>query len=1084
MNLQYILGGSGSGKTYKIMEAMLKRSRSISPHASMIYLVPEQFTLEAERLLCSMSSLAQQAGAQQAGAQQTGDVCGAILNPQVLSFTRLGYYVSSRTGRRVLGKTLDEAARNMIIQRLLLENAHNLEFYGGVASRQGLSHEISNIIREFAQSGLYPPEKILSYESSLDPVTNEVLRRKMRDLSKLYAMFLEYGSEYSLAEAEAALLPSRIDSSSFLENCEVWVDGFNGFTKQEYDVMSALMKKAACITVCMCIPAISASTSYAHVYPNDPLSQIKNSINNITRIAHEASVKVLPPKLLNDTPRFATPELAHLERAYLRYDIPEASSKPSNIQIHRAATKHNEVVLVADAILRLVRGGMRYTDIAVACSDPTSYEAELRSVFESYGIPLFLDTRVEASVRLTRLISCVALVAAYGWQHSHVFGFLKSGLGPLARHDVDVLENYCLAHGIDTWRWNTPFDDEYLEGLRTQIVSSLDPLLGAGHKPEYTAAIWEIIETLAPAHLLSQDEIRSLELISQMLERMSDILRDAKLSLTSLSNVLCAGLNTLELGLIPPRLEQVVVADAERSRLPRIKALFVMGANDGTLPRISNAADILTPIERAKLISMGLELSQDPRTRTFQEVFSIYTLLCQPSTFLHISYLTDEDNKPLIPSPAIDRLQSIFPSLQTNTITPRTISTPRAMLPHAGEALRAAVRTGLSTHQLELIRWYTNDPIYSPKLKRMERAAFQKTSRIRLGSTGAQNLTISASRLERYANCPFAYLIEHLLALKPRKLFAPTAGDFGSFYHLVLEQVGRELGDSPEAWASLTTETINSLVGNASATAVMKLPALSQTPRGQYILKRMSQVSKTSLWALSEHVRSGDFKPQNFELSFGSEAHHPPLVLSLPDGSTASLSGIIDRVDVMHKGDKTYLRIVDYKSGNPSFKMSDIYNGTQLQLLLYMAALLNISPNTSPGGVFYLKLDNPLLERDKSSSDRELLSKFKLDGLVVDSIARNMDNGLSGHSANIKGLYGKTDGTLSNTSSVISSEDFSKVLMETIAKATDVAYEINSGNADVRPLEQLRGNQRESACDTCQYSSICQVSIRRGYTKD
>lgn len=60
----------------------------------------------------------------------------------------------------------------------------------------------------------------------------------------------------------------------------------------------------------------------------------------------------------------------------------------------------------------------------------------------------------------------------------------------------------------------------------------------------------------------------------------------------------------------------------------------------------------------------------------------------------------------------------------------------------------------------------------------------------------------------------------------------------------------------------------------------------------------------------------------------------------MTEGSTAlSVRGKVDRVDGWIKDGKLYLRVVDYKTGQKAFDLSDVRYGLGIQMLLYLFAL-------------------------------------------------------------------------------------------------------------------------------------------------
>src|SRR5699024_3754119 len=137
---------------------------------------------------------------------------------------------------------------------------------------------------------------------------------------------------------------------------------------------------------------------------------------------------------------------------------------------------------------------------------------------------------------------------------------------------------------------------------------------------------------------------------------------------------------------------------------------------------------------------------------------------------------------------------------------------------------------------------------------------------------------------------------------------------------------------------------------------------------GRYLLKRLTRISKRALWALARQLRAGAFTPLGYEVGFGGDSLLPEIAIGLPGGRLLRLAGKIDRVDLLEQDWKTYVKILDYKSGSKSFRLLDAYYGLQLQLLLYQDAFLKAGKSLlgreslCPGGVFYFHIDDPLLK--------------------------------------------------------------------------------------------------------------------------
>ncbi len=194
--------------------------------------------------------------------------------------------------------------------------------------------------------------------------------------------------------------------------------------------------------------------------------------------------------------------------------------------------------------------------------------------------------------------------------------------------------------------------------------------------------------------------------------------------------------------------------------------------------------------------------------------------------------------------------------------------------------------------------------------------------------------------------------------------------------------------------------------------------------------------------------------------------------------------GRADRVDTMEEDSVTYLRIIDYKSGTKEFKLSDIYYGFQMQLLIYLDAILTelderVNVDAIPAGILYFKLDDPIIRSSSDISEGEIekriVKSLRMNGLLLSDpdIIKKMDKDME-RSSNIIPASVKKDGTLSKSnSSLATAEQFQllrKYVRGTIEKLCEKMLE---GNIEITPYR----NKNRSACSYCIYSAICQFDI-------
>lgn len=205
------------------------------------------------------------------------------------------------------------------------------------------------------------------------------------------------------------------------------------------------------------------------------------------------------------------------------------------------------------------------------------------------------------------------------------------------------------------------------------------------------------------------------------------------------------------------------------------------------------------------------------------------------------------------------------------------------------------------------------------------------------------------------------------------------------------------------------------------------------------------------------------------------------------EGIEAVLRGFVDRVDVWQRGDASYFRVVDYKTGKKSFDYCDVFNGVGLQMLLYLFALEKAGDSVLPGhrisaGVQYFPARAPFVTVDGKMSEEEAnharKSHWKRSGLYLsdEDVLHAMD---ASEKLDILSCSILKDGTLSGD--VADRRQLgllSDYVMHILGR---MAEDIASGN--VTPNPYTRGTSH-NACTFCPYGAVCHaetVEGRRNY---
>ncbi len=1079
MSLRFILGGSGSGKTHRclfqIKEAL---SQSTCP---IIYIVPEQYSLEAERELTA--------------------ICqgGALTRVNVLSFQRLAFNIFSKCGGTGL-PLLDDTGKIMLLRKILSQLAPELKYFGNSAGKQGFMDSLASMITEFYRYCI--TEETL--EELLPKISKESLRIKMLDLMKIYKAYKNYAEAHYLStDHSLGYFSNKLDEFDYLKDALVWVDGFYGFTPQEYNVLQRLTARVKTLTISLTVD----KPKIEKIRPLDPFFETKTTLTRLTQLAEQTGTTIEKPLFLKECIRHkSSPEFLCLAQNFFSYKSQPYPEQAANIVITSVTEKYEEITQLAEEIAYLVyEKGYRYNEIAVISSAIMNYETPIKTLFDLFEIPYFSDKRRDiCSYPLTELILGAVEVIAYNRNYESVFRFLKTGLTPLTQDETDILENYALAYGIKGYKWDTEFkygfesgqfSQDRVNSAKKKLAECLQSFRIKKHMTvkDYAVSIFEMLEFMKIEERITSSDKNAKEYaqvwkkICGLFDKTVEILGDEKVTAVEFLKILEAGLKSCDMGIIPASQDQVIVGDLERTRLPNIKALFIIGTNDESLIQETS---VISDEERRHLLSAGIELAPDKNRKLIQEQLLQYTALTKPTEYLYLSYPNlNGDGKALRPSLLISKLQKLFPQ---RLYEKKQNQRPKPSFSKMGKILRNYYTNEALAHEDALLmEYFAQSKLYEPKLKTMKDMVLENKEQTKLHQDTVKRLyskTInsSVSRLERFVKCPFSYFVQYCLCAKERPVFEVNPMDIGSLFHEILDNFSKLMENSKSSWRNLTPEKIEPLIEECMESLSESLPShiLDSKAGYRYILKRVKRIASKSVWALSEHIKRGELEPYASEVAFDDSSPLQAISINLNNKNLLKITGRIDRLDVIDSEGNRFIRILDYKSGRKRFDLSDIYFGMQMQLLLYLDALLenganffgqeNIEGKILPGGVFYFNIDDPIVESDSDLTGELLssaiLSGFKMSGLVLadPDLVKKMDNQINGHS-NILPVYIKKDNEFGSVSQVASLESFDKLRNFVIDKIKDVGEQITDGQISINPYKK----GKETGCDYCIYKAIC-----------
>ncbi len=1100
MSLQFVFGNSGSGKSSYLYKRVLEEAAQ-NPNQNYLIIVPEQFTMQTQRELVRLQE------------------AHAIMNVDVLSFARLAYRVFDELGREN-ELVLEETGKNLVLRKVAEEHRSDLKVLGGNMNKMGYVSEVKSLISEFAQYNITPA----ALEDFLkDASLGEALRRKLEDVLVLYQGFKGFlEGKFITSEEVLALLCDVAEDSAILKGSVIVFDEFTGFTPVQNKLLERLLQVSEQILISVAID--NREDFYQCRGMHELFAMSKKTVKTLLAMADRLHIEVVEPVVLESGLRYQNAkELDFLEQNLFRVKSKAWQEETKAIQLSIHKNPKEELSYVANQIAKLVRTeGYRYKDIAVVTGEVSLYDNYVPELFSQYEIPYFIDeTKKILYHPLVEFVRATLEVMESGFAYESMFRFLRCGLCGIAETELDLLENYVLAKGVrgySKWEKNWTMSEETdseeivrLNEIRLQIMGLLSPAYEVFHKSkiqvkEATTALYGLLWQLKIEQQMKDREATYLEagdvakakeygqiykIVMELFDKLVSLLGEEQISLKEYSDILDAGFDAAKVAVIPPSNDKVTIGDIERTRLSQVKVLFFVGVNDGVVPKAEGAGGIISQFEREKLEEFQLELAPGARERVFIQKFYLYLNMTKPSDKLYVTLSkVNAEGKALRKSYLTGTLQKLFPKL----VMLEEPQIDRLLTPESSMEffLQGLQEEQISKEWSALAHWYLADEKFAKEVGHLLEAGYgvhtdEPISHAVTKALYGTTLENSVTRLERFAACAFAHYLQYGLGLKERELLEFASVDMGNLYHGALERFAEQIKASDYTWFDVPQEVTEQFLEKAMEDTIAgyKLATAFENARNQYLLGRMKQTFRCTVWALIEQVKKGKFVPSEFEIGFSGTSDFDAIRFHLSEEEKMALRGRIDRVDTYETEDKVYVRIIDYKSGNTSFSLLNLYHGLQLQLVVYMNAAMELvgkkypDKTVEPAGIFYYHVKHPMVEGLGLESEAEIraaiFEQLKLNGLVNEKqeIYRAMDSEFSGNSSVIP-VGEKKDGSLKATSKVVSTQDFKHISGYVNEKITEAGQRIMAGDVSVNPY-QLGTN---SGCDYCPYKAVCGFDVR------
>ncbi len=1113
MLLDLIYGGIGTGKTERCIE-LIERTLKKNPGHNAVITVPDQYSYLTEKRMVEHFG-------------------GTGLNGvEVLTFSQMF--------KRFLDKAdnyLSPSGKQMLLLRAAVDSCKEGVFARSV-EKEGFVSKIAELISEMKHYLITPNDL-----KEAVPQGDDMLSEKTASVSDIYMAYEKLlQNDFCDSEDDFLRLAEYIKTSGKFEKTHIWFDGFSDFLPQHYEVIKCFLEYAASVHVSVCLPGEESGEIY-----NTP----KETAEKLKKICNDKGARLYEQYCGAKCHTIESAELLHLMNNWEnRKNV--YPNKTKDISLFCARDLYSETEYIAKQIINEIKNGAEFSDIGIMCASPEKYEHLIEAIFSDYNIPYFIDSDksvTEHPIALTVL--GIFEIAEENWSYESVFKYLRTGflyqksdkeIIPYDREAIDRLENYVLRRGIrgksrwfEQWteksggvfdtvlgtKTNNSENLEEINSLRKEICRPFKNLYrkisGQRTVRELTEALFEFLCDIhmydginSEVNKLNKMQMRdSAERMKEVWNLIMDVLDQAVItsgeemcSRQNFVRLIREGLSKSSMKIIPPGPDVISIGSADRNAAARPKIVFFMGAVNGTMPSEVKNKSIFTDKDRKALESFGLETAGTSQKKSEKEAFKFFRAVTSAGKKLYFSYPTsDSDGAAQQPAAFIKNLYKLFPKLN---ISDDLIESKPSEINNEKEAfgyiMRAVSDKKMQKNAHLLVQSYKDSEYLKEKLPLVNYAAVYKKKQPQILAESAKLLynnyhRYSVSRLNDYSACPFAYYVKHGLKAQEQEVWKIQKFDIGSLLHWAVCEYCREVGgraqsleDTKKRWHELTDDESAAIIDKIIEEITERTMKGLKRDREKiaYLLERMRKILIRSVDIVRLSLVCGDYSAVCYEEQFRIDIDWM--------GKTVGINGTMDRADASEKPDEgtISLRVIDYKSGSKNFDVVSISNRSDMQLVVYAIAAVELYKKGALGraskglkpsvrGILYNKLRNDTVsckESDVGKIDDIIRKQMKLDGAVIvdkdNEIAaaaemdRSIENGGSSRFLKLA-VNSKGDSLNKKTSGYMTTDKF-EILTDYVKKSiVTLDDEIFSGRIDIMPS----GSGKKKACSYCKYKEIC-----------
>ncbi len=1084
MPLTIISGSKKTGKTEFIFNELKKNKDSI-------IIVPEQTLFLYEKNIL-----------ERLGEERSFDI-------SILSFKKLAHKLIKEDENFNRVKLLDKDTKNLIIEKILLNNRNSLLSFKNAVSSSSLCEKIGAQISEFKKY-LIDKDKIISLSDSEG--INKNLKDKLKDLSFIFTEYEDKIKDiYMDFDNLIKTASDKIISEKLYYGKKIYIDSFTGFTGEELYMIKALLKNECnvFITLGEIKDRFKTFGDLSYTVHNTK----KKLINEASSVGCKAQEIVLDKSYIeNDDIRFLADNfLITKKEDYLR--------NAQSIKITKSRSINKECDLAVSYIIKALKeDNAHLNEMAVILPDMKEYGPYIKESLSKFGLCFYSNEKKSVyDMPVASLLNNVFNIVLSGNRIDVILGYLKSGY--FFKDNPDLIykfERFILKTGVRAYQlmgkpfleileekksFNFKIDNE--DGLKKVYDNAIYPMVKLKEKiinsktaRDYSLALYEyfcdisIDKTLieySKEYEKSGDIVKGKQLIQvynyilESLERTTLILSDSQVSFLEYKNIIISGLKNKNIASVPILYDSVFITEPSGFFNDSYKYIYVLGANEGNLPSYNFADGVINEDERKILKDMGIELSMSRELKMMENNLKVYDIITSPEKYLYISYSDySKSASEQMPSEFVSEIKEIFKI--DAKYEKAFYSTKRNLLK---DTLTSFSKKTMEEEK-DNIAYLCYDEKYlkiiEDTLLKIKNPDFKNVSvnpsniKKLIGDT----LRVSTTNMEKYNKCGFSYFIQYVLRAKENEEFTINSANLGSVMHLILEKFSKSLMKDNKDFSDVDDSYINEKLDKIIKDSIKETEngVFASDIKGEVYRRRLKATAYKTIMLIRKHFLLGSFKTVGFEVDFGKvESENQGIVFDAGQGRKIILNGVIDRVDKFKKDDDEYIRIVDYKSTEKTLDFYEVVLGLKMQLAIYLMTAIGTEKidKIKPGGMLYLSLKSPVISisspTDTDKFEAEIRKKITMKGFYLNSssIAEAMDKNLKENkTSEIVDIELDKEGVPKNKNTMTIKE-FETLLKFVRGNIEDKGKKIFDGKFPILPIKE----NRNTSCDYCPYSSIC-----------